>query len=306
MSEALQVPTKFYRQASIYRNIKNKPYLSLTELVDRVQRDMLHDEYNEGTSQRSIQRDIQEMNVNWITIRYDRHYKGYYISEDEKIDSIVEDIWMRLSLLSALKVTENLSDLILPEQRNITGLHYLPLLITALRKNLTVEFNYQKFTDTTATFRTVEPYFLRQFDGRWYLIAKEVGNDIMKTWGLERISNLKITNNGFRRDSRYDNISDKDSFGIYTSSVLPLEEVILSFTPKGGHYIITRPLHHSQEVLIDDDSEIRIKLNVKLTNDFIMELLSQTDKMTILSPQHLKEHFRNIYLQAIKRIENVK
>ena len=115
MTNASQVPTKFYRQSSIYRNVKNTKYMCLTELVDRVQRDMLYNEYNIGISKRSIQRDIQEMNDNWISIKYDRHYKGYYIHEDEKIDSIVEDIWMRLSLLSALKVTDNLSDFILPE-----------------------------------------------------------------------------------------------------------------------------------------------------------------------------------------------
>lgn len=306
MTNASQVPTKFYRQSSIYRNVKNTKYICLTELVDRVQRDMLYNEYNIGISKRSIQRDIQEMNDNWISIKYDRHYKGYYIPEDEKIDSIVEDIWMRLSLLSALKVTDNLSDFILPEQREITGIHYLPQLITALKKNLIVSFDYQKFSDEVATSRIVESYFLKQFDGRWYLIAKEVGLDTMKTWGLERISNLEVTNNRYQRDIRYNMLSDKNSFGIYTSPNLPLEDIELSFTPKSGRYIVTRPLHHSQEVLIDNDSEIRIKLHVKLTNDFIMELLSQTDKMTVVSPQHLKDRFREIYLRAIERTVNLK
>ena len=127
----------------------------------------------------------------------------------------------------------------------------------------------------------------------------------MKTWGLERISNLEVTNSRYQRDIRYNTLSDKDSFGIYTSPNLPLEDIELSFTPKSGRYIVTRPLHHSQVVLIDDDSEIRIKLHVKLTNDFIMELLSQTDKMTVVSPQHLKDRFREIYLRAIKRTVNL-
>lgn len=297
-----KIPTKLYRQASIYRNIKNRSYISLSGLVDSVQRDMLHNEYNMGISQRSIQRDIREMNINWISIQYDRHHKGYYIPEDEKIDSIIEDIWMRLSLLSALKATGNLSDFMLPEQREIVGLPNLPLLVTALKKNLIVKFDYQKFTDIVASSRSIEPYFLKQFEGRWYVIAKEVGNNTMKTWGLERISNLELTNSRFQRDPEYNTLPDKDSFGIYTSSALPIEEVVLSFTPKSGRYIITRPLHHSQEVLIDNNSEIRIKLHVKLTNDFIMELLSQTSKMTVISPQHLKDHFRKIYLQAIKRM----
>ena len=128
----------------------------------------------------------------------------------------------------------------------------------------------------------------------------------MKTWGLERISNLEVTNSRYQRDIRYNTLSDKDSFGIYTSPNLPLEDIELSFTPKSGRYIVTRPLHHSQVVLIDDDSEIRIKLHVKLTNDFIMELLSQTDKMTVVSPQHLKDRFREIYLRVIERTVNLK
>lgn len=129
--------------------------------------------------------------------------------------------------------------------------------------------------------------------------------ELKKTWGLERISNLEVTNNLYQRDIRYNTLSDKDSFGIYTSPNLPIEDIELSFTPKSGRYIVTRPLHHSQEVLIDDDSEIRIKLHVKLTNDFIMELLSQTDKMTVVSPQHLKDRFREIYLRAIERTVNL-
>lgn len=304
MSKTSKITPKFFRLASTYRNIKSKPYISLTKLIDCVQRDMLHDGFNKGSALRSIQRDIKEINDNWISIKYDRHRKGYYIPDDEKIDSIIEDIWLRFSLLSALQVTENLSDFILLEQRETIGTKHLPHLVTALKKNLIVRFDYQKFSEDTPSSRSVEPYFLKQFEGRWYLIAKEVGKSTMKTWGLERIFQLNVTDKRFQRDPQYDRITENDSFGIYTSSELPLEEVILSFTPKSGRYIITRPLHHSQVVLIDNDSEIRIKLNIKLTNDFIMELLSHTEKMTIISPLHLKDRFNDIFHNAIERIKN--
>lgn len=298
-----QIPVKLYRQAIIYKNIRQKTYIGLPELIDCVQKELFSNGYDIGISQRSIQRDIQEMNASWISILYDKQRRGYYIPMDETVDTIWENLLDHVTLLTTLRTTQNLSNYILPEQRNITGLHHIPILIQALEKNLVIEFDYQKFTDFQSTHRMVEPYFLKEFSGRWYLLAKECNENHMKTWGLDRMSNLRRGGIHFQRDSLYNPREHyKNTFGIYTADGLPIEEVVLSFTPKGGQYILTRPLHPSQVTLVNNNKEIRIKINLRLTNDFIMELLSQTDKMTIISPQYLKERFQNIYQQAINRM----
>lgn len=298
-----QVPVKFYRQAIIYKNISQKNYISLFELVNQVQEELLENGYSHGISQRSIQRDIQEMNSTWISIQYDKYHKGYYIPTDEVIAPILESLLEHVRLFPVLQRSKEITGYILPEQRAITGILYLPPLVQALEKNLVVEFDYQKFSEMEFTRRSVEPHFLKEFSGRWYLLAKESGDSTMKTWGLDRVRNLSITREQFLRDTLFDPQEYyKDTFGIYTTNGLQAEEIILSFTPKGGQYILTRPLHPSQVVLIDNDEEVRIKIKVKLTNDFIMELLSHTDKMTIIKPRHLQERFQNLYQQAIQRL----
>lgn len=302
-----QIPVKLYRQAIIYKNIRQKTYIGLPELIDCVQKELFSNGYDSGISQRSIQRDMQEMNASWISILYDKQQRGYYIPTDETVDAILEKLLDYVILLTTLQTTQNLSNYILPEQRKITGLHYIPILIPALEKNLVIEFDYQKFSEPQTTYRTAEPYFLKEFSGRWYLLAKEINENTIKTWGLDRISNLSVSSRHFQRDSQFIRQEHyKNVFGIYTTDHLPFEEVVLSFTSKGGQYLLTRPLHPSQITLINNDKEIRIKVNLQLTNDFIMELLSQTDKMTIISPQYLKERFQNIYQQAINRMtENI-
>ena len=82
-----------------------------------------------------------------------------------------------------------------------------------------------------------------------------------------------------------------------------VEEVILSFTPQGGKYNESFPLHESQETLIDNECEFRIKLHVKLTYDFIMELLSQSDKMKVIAPVHLRDTLIDIHRKAIGLLE---
>lgn len=221
-------------------------------------------------------------------------------------DAFYEHLFDNIALLSALQSTESVSDYILLEQRPTTGAELLPNMLNALKNKLKIEFDYYKFTEKDFSHRIVEPYFLKEFSGRWYLLAKEDNETAVKTWALERIRNLSCTSKRFERPAQFDpHKMYEHVFGIYADETLPVEEVVLSFTPKGGRYILTRPLHRSQVVLADDDKEIRIKLNIRLTNDFLMELLSQTDKMTVIAPEHLKQRLQDIYKRAIERMNQL-
>lgn len=304
--EMERIPVKFYRQACIYKTIRQRAYIGLPELIEHVQHILRIDGYDNGVSQRSIQRDIQEMNATWVSILYDKTRKGYYIPTDEMEDAFYEHLFDNIALLSALQSTESVSDYILLEQRPTTGAELLPNMLNALKNNLKIEFDYYKFTEKGFSHRVVEPYFLKEFSGRWYLLAKEDNETAVKTWALERIRNLSCTSKRFERPAQFDpHKMYEHVFGIYADETLPVEEVVLSFTPKGGRYILTRPLHRSQVVLVDDDKEIRIKLNIRLTNDFLMELLSQTDKMTVIAPEHLKQRLQDIYKRAIERMNQL-
>lgn len=300
------IPVKFYRQACIYKTIRQHIYIGLPELIGQVQGYLLVNGYDNGVSKRSIQRDIQEMNATWVSILYDKTRKGYYMPTDERVDTFVEHLLDNIALSSALKSTQAVSDYILLEQRPVTGTEFLPNILNALKNNLKIEFDYYKFTENGFTHRVVEPYFLKEFSGRWYLLAKAENETTVKTWALECVRNLSHTSEHFERPAQFDPYKMYEhAFGIYTNEALPVEEVVLSFTPKGGRYILTRPLHRSQVVLADDDKEIRIKLNIQLTNDFLMELLSQTDKMTVIAPEHLKQRLQDIYKRAIERMNQL-
>ena len=73
-----------------------------------------------------------------------------------------------------------------------------------------------------------------------------------------------------------------------------------------GQYNAAFPLHESQETILENEQEFRIKLGVRITYDFIMELLSQTQDMTVVAPQLLKDELVEIYKQALKRTINQK
>jgi len=124
----------------------------------------------------------------------------------------------------------------------------------------------------------------------------------LKTFGLDRVTRLTITNHHFKKDERID-ISEKFkySYGIYSSSEYPIENVVLSFDAQDGNYLKTVPLHHSQRVIVDNEKEFLISLKIRLTEDFIMAILSRSWSLKVIEPQSLRERICTIYRSALEK-----
>jgi predicted DNA-binding transcriptional regulator YafY len=214
-----------------------------------------------------------------------------------------------LNLLGALHTGGRLPEFVFSEKRKPKGMENLPPLIHAIKNSLVTEFYYSKYDNSSEYMRRVEPYALKEFKGRWYLLAMEIDGRLedrgnIKTWGLDRIQNLVVTKNKFWKNTEYDIEKEfSGSFGIFSDRNKEQEEVILSFSPMGGKYNESFPLHESQETLIDDDKEFRIRLRVKLTYDFVMELLSQSQNMKVIAPLSLKNELIEIHRNAIKLLD---
>jgi predicted DNA-binding transcriptional regulator YafY len=63
------------------------------------------------------------------------------------------------------------------------------------------------------------------------------------------------------------------------------------------------PLHQSQEILVDNDDEVKIQLNMFITHDFVMELLSHSYKVKVISPQSLCDELKRNHIKALKNYE---
>ena len=110
---------------------------------------------------------------------------------------------------------------------------------------------------------------------------------------MDRISDLEIAPSTFK-PKKYDAEKDfENSFGIISTLDETPEEIVLSFDSDQGKYIKTLPLHHSQEILVDDDDEFRIKLTLFPTYDFEREILSHGSSVKIISPLSFKNHLKS-------------
>ena len=80
-------------------------------------------------------------------------------------------------------------------------------------------------------------------------------------------------------------------------------EIVLSFEPFQGKYIKSLPLHETQQILIDNNDELRIQLKLCLTHDLKMELLSHGDSAKVIKPKGLINELKKSYQNALNQYE---
>jgi len=188
------------------------------------------------------------------------------------------------------------------EKRRPQGTENLYGLLHAIKNRLQIKFTYQKFWEEEISQRLVEPYALKEFKNRWYAMAKDCKDANIKSFSPDRLTNLEVTTESFAFPKFYIiEESYRYSFGIINSNDEEPQEIILSFNPIQGKYIKSLPLHNTQQVLIDNDNEVQIKLKLCVTHDLVMELLSFGENVKVIEPKILVDQIKQAHKQAYKQ-----
>lgn len=284
------------RHGLIISKLRNHKRATFQEINDYLKSE---DDYL-AISKRTFVRDVAEIGeVYGVYIKYDFSARNYYIDEDLSDESDKRRL-EALDVFNALKFKERNKNSILFDKRKNSGTEHIYELLNAINNNLQITFSYQKFDEEEGAIRKVNPLAIKEFHLRWFLLALDTKDNNIKTYGLDRISNLQILRNAkFKNNNFSGSEYFKYAFGISVVNGQQPEDIVLSFTPVQGKYIKTLPLHSSQKVIIDDETEFRISLKMCLTHDFKMELLSMGENVKVISPQRLIDDIKSTYERAL-------
>ena len=296
------------RYLLILKKLKVKPYSTYEELQTYIENQfdylqMQDDNLQIGFSKRTLQRDINEIrNVFGIDIEYSKSQKGYFISQNENENMNFQRMMEAFDMFNSLNLAQNLTPFIHLEKRRPQGTENLYGLLHAIKNRLQIKFTYQKFWEEELSQRLVEPYALKEFKNRWYIMAKDSKDNNIKSFALDRLTNLEITNLNYQYPDNYSiEQSYRYCFGIISPNDEEPQDIILSFDPFQGKYIKTLPLHDTQQVLVDNDEEIKIKLKLCLTHDLVMELLSFGDNLKVIEPKSLADQIKQAHEKAYRQ-----
>jgi proteasome accessory factor B len=252
-------------------------------------------------SQRTLQRDLPQIAEHFgVTIGHDRRAGGYVIVTADPLPEGYQRLLDAFELQEFLRLPTAMSPFVQWESRRPLGTEWLQPLLRALQLRRQVAFQYHKFWEVAPTHRIVSPLLLKEFKGRWYLLAHDPARQGLRCFGLDRIRALESTALSFEPPVDF----EPDTYYVHSFGIirpdheLPVE-IVLALEPTQGQYLKSFPLHSSQRVLVDTDEELLIQLTVYNTHDLLMELLSLGDQVQVLAPASLRAHVKRIHAAAV-------
>ena len=223
-----------------------------------------------------------------VEIKCDPATFEYYIDENiAETDGISKWLLNTAVTHEALSRSSDLASRIFVEDVP-SAREFLAPAMDALRHNKPIKFNYLPYSRTiTTTGVVLEPYFLKLFKQRWYVTGRHVAENKIKTYALDRMSALRLLPESFEPDENFRPTEFfRNSFGIVFTDG-EVKNVVIKVEPRQAKYFRALPLHHTQQEYVHDAYSI-FSYRLRLSPDFLEELLSHGSRITVMEPPELR------------------
>ena len=273
------------RYVWLVTTIYNRGPISMEEIQHRYE---LHFGRGEELGERTFHRyKDAAMELFDIEIKFDRHQHGYVIADGDGIDNMGMRKWLiqTFSVNNILHESQELKNRILLE--NVpSGQQHLTTIVDAMREGVKLSMVYQSFGAEKPSTFDVEPWCVKLFEQRWYMLGM---SDKLRIHALDRIKALEPTEHKFKMPKKF-NAEEffKDYYGIIINDdefdVCP---VALKVDSWQSQYLRTLPLHHSQ-IEVERTEEYSIfEYRLCPSFDFRQKILSMGSSVEVLAPVNL-------------------
>ena len=169
-----------------------------------------------------------------------------------------------------------------------SGHKHLTNIMEAMTEGCEIRIGYQKYTSSQASSYTLQPYALKEFAKRWYIVAYCVERGALRVYGLDRIVSLEITDISFEMEKGFDvDALFATSFGIYLPEG-PGQTITFKTSATEAKYLRDLPIHSSQEEVSSDSKSVTFSVFVCPDKNLIMEFCKFGSRIEVLSPEAVR------------------
>lgn len=227
------------------------------------------------------------------------HGNVYYVKNPEVLEKQKVAKWLlhKYSIPQEFATFNSMKDRVLLEEIPL-GTKFLNPIIEAMQKNVELQIDYQRYESKQEEYNLqefhVQPYALKVFNRRWYLLGYIKEKHDLRTIALDRILDLKILSTSFELPEDFDARKYfANVVGIFVNNDLPVTKVMIRAYGTQAEYLRSTPLHKSQA---EGRSKYRefAELNYRLciTPELVSQLLAMGDKVEVLEPEELREEMK--------------
>lgn len=196
-------------------------------------------------------------------------------------------------------VRPNAEKLIAFEQNErLKGLEHLSDLIDATVNHLPLLLTYETYAREEFHF-TIHPYYMKQYNTRWYLFAFNEENYRVESYALDRIKKFSRADVPFRHNGTIDFASHFDDVvGVSVPyGETAAERIVLRFSDWRLPYVLSKPLHRSQELCAEPNT---IAITVKPTRELTQQLFSFGPDVEVVAPEWLRQEMKEKLAESLR------
>ncbi len=232
-------------------------------------------------------------------------YRYYLENPDElKNGSMEQWLYDTLSVSNTLIENKSLHHRILLEQIP-SGRVHLTTVMAAMKQNRRLRIIYHDYFENIDSILVIEPYMLRLWHQRWYVVAHITNNDKTRRFCLDRILRICMLDETFAMPEDFSGEEFfRDCYGVINDDNGPkVTRVLLKATAFQANYIRDLPLHESQREIERTDGYSVFELHIRPYYDFYQEGLRLGTQVEILEPQYMRDELRKMTEGMFKRYQ---
>ena len=222
----------------------------------------------------------------------------YYVKNPEVLDEQRLSKWLlrKYSIPQDFATFNGIKDRIMLEEIPL-GTAFLDAIIEAMKQDVELRVDYQRYEkkqeEHLQTFQ-IQPYALRVFNRRWYLLGYLKEQKGLRTIALDRILDLKVLPNSFKLPEDFDvRKYFSDVVGIYVDKDKTITKVKIRAYGIQADYLRSTPLHKSQSEGRSKHGEFaEFTYRLCITPELVSQLLAMGEKVEVLEPKELREEMK--------------
>jgi predicted DNA-binding transcriptional regulator YafY len=238
---------------------------------------------------------FQDLEALLFKLEHEAGIKGI-VSKEEK-DIIAFEQVPKLKGLDRLKMLYNAI-----RNKHVLSLYYKEFSSKDLNAESSKQFSYYNESKKGGFQTLLHPYFLKEFNNRWYIYGLDQNTQAIRPYALDRIEQVKIDSFPYlpNRTENFDTYFD-NRIGISSFRNTPTEKVIIRVFQPRAQYVVTKPWHPSQAVVADTRQYLDFQFHLIINQELEAQVLEFGQDIEVLEPLSFREQILLILHTALSR-----
>ena len=187
----------------------------------------------------------------------------------------------------------------------LKGLDFLGDLFHYIVEKKVLTIRYQPFQSSEVSEWLIHPYYLKQFNSRWFLFGYNPAFETISNLALDRIQSFEVVHVPFASSKVDFETYFEDVYGVTISSDSQLTKLVLKASPSLAPYILTKPIHGSQKRLSLSEEGLLFSIEVFPNYELEKNILSFGEELILLEPKSLRDKLQDRIFKMIQKYDEI-